>query len=337
MSGNQGETKSGSAAPAVVIPHAPAVVIPQLNQAQSRALARGRTIGHYGHGVQPNPFTLRQRDVYEDERLSDGGGALYTARTQGVLRGIEEVGQHRVAAAPVIRAIGRRNLAHSVGYPFVRGYKDFQDTDEHILGFAGEEKNPISDLTKTFFGAPSKRKGKTRKDPRARGGRRRKRRKGGLNLSGCGEGKVRTRHGCGIRWNANPLSNPLGCCREAGAMPSFWGGRRKKTRKGRRKSRRRKSRRRKSRRRKSRQRGGLITREHTHKKQNTTHHTSTNSLLASFVGGRRKTKKFRKGSKSKTHRGKNFETRKTSKKYNSKRWKRLTGRRTMRAPLFPFV
>ena len=232
MSGNQGETKSGLAAPAVVIPHAP-VVIPQLNQAQSRALARGRTIGHYGHGVQPNPFTLRQRAAYEDEgpRWNDGGGALFTARTEGVLRGIRETGQQRVAAAPVIRAIGRRNLAHSVGYPFVRGYKDFQDTDEHILGFAGEEKTPISDLTKTFFGAPSKRKGKTRKDPRARGGRRRKRRK------------------------------------------------RK----------------------------------------------------------RKRTKKFRKGSRSKTHRGKNFETRKTSKNYNSKRWKRMTGRRTRKSPLFPFV
>ena len=63
--------------------------------------------------------------MYEDERLSDGGDALYRARTMGVLRGINEVGQHRAAAAPVIRAIGRRNLAHSVGYPFVRGHKDF--------------------------------------------------------------------------------------------------------------------------------------------------------------------------------------------------------------------
>jgi len=312
MSGNQGETKSGSAAPAVVIPHAPAVVIPQLNQAQSRALARGRTIKHYGDAVQPKKMSLRTRHYYEDE-LGDGGDALYTARTRGVLRGIHEVGEQRAAAAPVIRAIGRRNLAHSVGYPFVRGYKDFQDTDEHILGFEGEEKTPISDLTKTSLGAPSKRKGQTRKNPRARGGRRRKRRKGGLNLSGCGEGKVRTRHGCGIRWNANPLSNPLGCCREAGAMPSFWGGRRKKTRKGRRK------------RRKSSQRGGLVTRSHPAPRSDTTHYTK---------GGRRNT---RKGSKSKTHRGKNFETRKTSKKYNSKRWKRMTGRRTIRAPLFPFV
>jgi hypothetical protein len=184
MSGNQGETKSGSAAPAVVIPHAPAVVIPQLNQAQSRALARGRTIGHYGHGVQPNPFTLRQRDVYEDERLSDGGGALYTARTQGVLRGIEEVGQHRVAAAPVIRAIGRRNLAHRLD-PRLAGAAHISmdrtratppGPSRHIMGLAGE-KIPISDLTKTFLGAPSKRKGKTRKNPRHQGGRRRKRRK----------------------------------------------------------------------------------------------------------------------------------------------------------------
>ena len=52
---------------------------------------------------------------------------------------------------------------------------------------------------------------------------------------------------------------------------------------------------------------------------------------------RKRTKKFRKGSKSKTHKGKNFETRKTSKNYNSKRWKRMTGRRTRKAPLFPFI
>ena len=227
MSNSQRETKSGSAAPAVVIP--------QLNQAQRTALQEGRTIKHYSNTVQPQKKSLRQRAMYDDERLSDGGDALNTARTMGVLRGIHEVGQHRAAAAPVIRAIGRRNLAHSVGYPFVRGYKDFQDTDKHILGFAGEEKIPISDLTKTFLGAPSKRKGKTRKDPRTEGGRRRKRRKP------------------------------------------------KRKRK------------------------------------------------------RKRTKKFRKGSKSKTHKGKNFETRKTSKNYNSKRWKRMTGRRTRKAPLFPFV
>ena len=34
---------------------------------------------------------------------------------------------------------------------------------------------------------------------------------------------------------------------------------------------------------------------------------------------------------------KDFETRKTSKNYNSKRWKRMTGRRTRRAPLFPWA
>jgi hypothetical protein len=236
MSGNQGETKSGLVAPAVVIP--------QLNQAQSRALARGRTIGHYGHGVQPNPFTLRQRAVYEDEgpRWNDGGGALFTARTEGVLRGIQEVGQHRAAARPVIEAIGRRNIPHIMiqnphtGLPSRMGA--LGSTTEiptfllqRILGHGGPH-TPISDLTTTgYSGAPSKRKGKTRKDPRARGGRRRKRR--------------RTK--------------------------------------------------------------------------------------------RKRTKKFRKGSKSKTHRGKNFETRKTSKNYNSKRWKRMTGRRTRKSPLFPFV
>ena len=111
------------------------------------------------------------------------------------------------------------------------------------------------------------------------------------------------------------------------------GGRRKTFRR-----KRRKSRRRKSRRRKSRQHGGLLTREPTLKK-NTTHLSKrVPSIVAkAFVGGKRKKKKFRKGSKSKTHRGKDFETRKRSKYYNSKRWKRLTGRRTMRAPLFPFV
>ena len=236
MSGNQGETKSGLVAPAVVIP--------QLNQAQSRALARGRTIGHYGHGVQPNPFTLRQRAVYEDEgpRWNDGGGALFTARTEGVLRGIQEVGQHRAAARPVIEAIGRRNIPHIMiqnphtGLPSRMGALGSTTEiptflSQRILGHGGPH-TPISDLTTTgYSGAPSKRKGKTRKDPRARGGRRRKRR--------------RTK--------------------------------------------------------------------------------------------RKRTKKFRKGSKSKTHRGKNFETRKTSKNYNSKRWKRMTGRRTRKSPLFPFV
>jgi hypothetical protein len=239
MSGNQGETKSGLAAPAVVIP--------QLNQAQSRALARGRTIGHYGNGVQASPFTLRQRAVYEDEgpRWDDGGGALFTARTKGVLRGIHEVGQHRVAAAPVIRAIGRRNIPHIMiqnphtGLPSRMGALGSTTEiptflSQRILGHGGPH-TPISDLTKTSLGALSKRKGKTRKDPTSKGGRRRKRRK-------------------------------------------------------------------------------------TKRKRK-----------------RKRTKKFRKGSKSKTHRGKDFETRKTSKNYNSKRWKRMTGRRTRKSPLFPFV
>ena len=54
-------------------------------------------------------------------------------------------------------------------------------------------------------------------------------------------------------------------------------------------------------------------------------------------GVRRKTKRFRKGTKSKTHRGKDFETRKTSKYYNSKRMKRRTGRRRRLAPIFPWA
>ncbi len=54
-------------------------------------------------------------------------------------------------------------------------------------------------------------------------------------------------------------------------------------------------------------------------------------------GTRKKRRKFKKGKKSKTHKGKDFETRKTSKNYNSKRWKRMTGKRTRRAPLFPWA
>ena len=61
------------------------------------------------------------------------------------------------------------------------------------------------------------------------------------------------------------------------------------------------------------------------------------------AGGRkRKTrkhgKKFKKGTKSKTHRGKDFETRKSSKRYGEKRWRKfLRGRKTMIAPDFPFA
>ena len=161
--------------------------------------------------------------------------------------GIREVGQHRMAAAPVIRAIGRRNIPHIMiqnprtGIPNRIGALGSTTEiptflSQRILGHGGPH-TPISDLTKTSLGALSKREGKTRKDPLARGGRRRKRR-----------------------------------------------------------------------------------RRRTKRKRK-----------------RKRTKKFRKGSRSKTHRGKNFETRKTSKNYNSKRWKRMTGRRTRKAPLFPFV
>ena len=136
--------------------------------------------------------------------------------------------------------------------------------------------------------------------------------KGGLNLGGCGEGEERTRHGCSVGWNLN------GCCIATKTKSIFGGGRRKnrKRKKTRRK--------RKQQKKYTRQRGGLVTRSHQMRRSVTT-----------VAGGRKK--KFRKGSKSKTHRGKNFETRKTSKKYNSKLWKRMTGRRTIRAPLFPFV
>lgn len=55
-------------------------------------------------------------------------------------------------------------------------------------------------------------------------------------------------------------------------------------------------------------------------------------------GGGRKTKKYHKGSRSKTMPGKkDFTTKKKSKRYNEKRFKKLFGRRTGRAPIFPFV
>ena len=47
---------------------------------------------------------------------------------------------------------------------------------------------------------------------------------------------------------------------------------------------------------------------------------------------------FRKGTRSKTRRGhKNFETYKGSKRYSEKRFKRKFGRKTGRAPFFPFA
>ena len=54
-------------------------------------------------------------------------------------------------------------------------------------------------------------------------------------------------------------------------------------------------------------------------------------------GGGRRRRRFRRGTKSKTHSGKDFETRKKSKRYRRKSFKKRFGRVTARAPLFPFV
>ena len=52
----------------------------------------------------------------------------------------------------------------------------------------------------------------------------------------------------------------------------------------------------------------------------------------------RKGKKFCKGKRSKTMKGRlDFTTKKKSKRYNEKRFKRLFGRKTMRAPIFPWA
>ena len=65
---------------------------------------------------------------------------------------------------------------------------------------------------------------------------------------------------------------------------------------------------------------------------------TTQNLAAPVVGGgRRRRGRFRRGTKSRTHSGKDFETRKKSKRYRRKSFKRRFGRVTARAPLFPFV
>ena len=131
MSGSQGETKSSSS-----VPQLPQ--LPQLTQQQTRALARGRTIGHYGRRVQPK-FTLRQRMLFGEERNDDiGGSALYKARTKGVLRGIREVGFNKTQNAPVIRAIGRQNLAHSLN-PLLAGASHIGMT-----GFKAETRESLA-------------------------------------------------------------------------------------------------------------------------------------------------------------------------------------------------
>ena len=52
---------------------------------------------------------------------------------------------------------------------------------------------------------------------------------------------------------------------------------------------------------------------------------------------KRRTRKFYKGKKSKTHKGKDFTTRKRSKRYSEKRFKKLFGKKTVRAPVFPYL
>ena len=52
---------------------------------------------------------------------------------------------------------------------------------------------------------------------------------------------------------------------------------------------------------------------------------------------KKQTKKFRRGTRSRTHTGKDFETRKTSKMYRRKAFRRRFGRDTILPPLFPFV
>lgn len=68
-------------------------------------------------------------------------------------------------------------------------------------------------------------------------------------------------------------------------------------------------------------------------------HKTMRSPLFSFAGGRRTRRSgYKKGSRSLTRPGhKDFETYKGSKMYNEKRFKKLFGRKTVRAPFFPFA
>ena len=86
-----------------------------------------------------------------------------------------------------------------------------------------------------------------------------------------------------------------------------------------------------------RQRGGKITGDTDPRPIGT---TPFGPIAASGGGGKRRSRRGggRRGTKSKTHRGKNYETRKSSKRYRSGKFKKyLRGRKTMRAPDFPFA
>ena len=152
--------------------------------AQKRAISRGRTVGHAGRRVAPEPFSLRQRGMYPDEN-HEAGDALYQARTRGVLRGIEESADVRNHSRRVSRAMGRQNMRNRSALGVHIQSNTGGPTTPHFITRRIENavRHDVSDLTKTSQGAPTKRRGREAakrnrrlKSP-SKGGRRTRKRK----------------------------------------------------------------------------------------------------------------------------------------------------------------
>ena len=167
--------------------HSDSALISAATPGQKRSIAKGRTVGHSGRNVAPEPFTLRQRAMYPDEQ-HDAGDALYTARTRGVLRGIRESKTGRDQSKRVAKAMGRQNIKirRALGKRMKHNTSSKTSTSlphflTHRVGDAAIHE--VSDLTKTGVGAPTRRKGRAASSPMGRnrlktpteGGRRRRR------------------------------------------------------------------------------------------------------------------------------------------------------------------
>lgn len=152
--------------------------------AQKRAISRGRTVGHSGRRVAPEPFSLRQRAMYPDEN-HEAGDALYQARTSGVLRGIEESADLRNQSRKVSRAMGRENMRNRSALGIHMQSNTGGPTTPHFITrrIGDAVRHDVSDLTKTSQGAPTKRRGReaAKKNRRlkspSKGGRRTRKRK----------------------------------------------------------------------------------------------------------------------------------------------------------------
>ncbi len=155
---SKGETKrarrrsSGTADRALIAASTPS---------QKRAISRGRTVGHSGRRVAPEPFSLRQRGMYPDEN-HEAGDALYQARTTGVLRGIHESADLRNQSRKISRAMGRENMRNRSALGIhMQSNTGGPRTPHFITRMIGDSvRHDVSDLTKTSQGAPTKRRGR---------------------------------------------------------------------------------------------------------------------------------------------------------------------------------